>query len=319
MHQGWRRELRRRYDASVSTPAPAPSAQQHPVFEVLSQSRARLERDVELGDALRLAQWTNQDDRTSYSQPGHHTLSVYLEGGQGTHLADQPGNTGAPGRFCVLPAEHESHWQIEGRLRFVHLYVSDAAWADRVVRLLDAEPRAITLSQRIFGEDPALARWAAQVAALDWGDTGGRLQTHMLSHAALDRLVLLAASPRLRAAAERVGGGLASAARRRVLDHIEAHLDGAQDRLSLGRLAALANLSEFHFARMFRQSMGRSVHQWIMQRRLARAQQLLVDGRLPLAHVASACGFASASHLSQAFRAQLGATPRQFGRALRQA
>nr|WP_316642205.1 helix-turn-helix transcriptional regulator [uncultured Roseateles sp.] len=291
----------------------------HPVFDVLSQSRARLEREVELGDALRLAQWANRDDSTHYRQPGHHTLSVYLEGGHGTHLAGQPGNTGAPGRFCVLPAEHESHWQIEGRLRFVHLYVSDAAWADRVVRLLDAEPRAMTLSQRIFGEDAALAQWAARVATLDWTDTGGRLQAHLLSHAALDRLVLLAASPRLRAAAGRVGGGLASAARRRVLDHVEAHLDGSQDTLSLSRLAALAHLSEFHFARMFRQSMGCSVHQWISQRRLMRAQQLLSDGRLPLAEVAADCGFASASHLSQACRARLGATPRQLSQALARA
>jgi len=289
----------------------------HPVFEALSQSRARLERHVELGDALRLAQWANRDDSTHYRQPGHHTLSVYLEGGLGTHLVDQPGNTGAPGRFCVLPAEHESQWRIEGRLRFVHLYVSDAAWADRVVRLLDAEPRAVTLSQRIFGEDAALAGWAAGVAGLDWAETSGRLQSHMLSHAALDRLVLLAASPRSRAAAERTGGGLASAARRRVLEHVQAHLDGAQDTLSLSRLAGLANLSEFHFARMFRVSMGCSVHQWITQRRLARAQELLADDRLPLADVAAACGFGSACHLSQAFRQQLRATPRQFSRALR--
>lgn len=290
----------------------------HPVFEALSLSRARLERQVELGDALRLAQWANRDDSTHYRQPGHHTLSVYLEGGRGTHLVDQPGNTGAPGRFCVLPAEHESRWRIEGRLRFVHLYVSDAAWADRVVRLLDAEPRAVTLNQRIFGEDAALAQWAAQVAGLDWAGTSGRLQSHVLSHAALDRLVLLAASPRARAAAERVGGGLASAARRRVLEHVEVHLDGALDALTLGRLAGLAHLSEFHFARMFRVSMGCTVHQWIMQRRLARAQDLLADDRLPLADVAAACGFASASHLSQVFRQQLRATPRQFSRTLRQ-
>lgn len=288
----------------------------HPVFDVLSQSRARLEREAELGDALRLAQWANRDDSTHYRQPGHHTLSVYLEGGRGTHPVGQPGNTGAPGRFCVLPAEHESHWQIEGRLRFVHLYVSDQAWADRVVRLLDAEPRAITLNPHIFGEDPGLARWAAQVATLDWADTDGRLQAHLLSHGALDHLVLLAASPRQRAAAGRAGGGLASAARRRVLEHVQAHLDGACDTLSLSRLAGLAQLSEFHFARMFRVSMGCTVHQWITQRRLARAQLLLADERLPLAEVAAACGFASASHLSQAFRARLGATPRQFGRAL---
>lgn len=285
-----------------------------PVFDVLSRSRARLERHAELGDALRLAQWHNRDDRTTYSQPGHHTLSVYLQGGFDTHRVGSPGETGAPGRYCVLPAEHESQWQIEGGLRFVHLYLSDTAWADRVVRLLDAEPRAVTLEQRIFGQDETLATWAKQVAALDWRDDDARLQAHALSHAALDHLVLQAARPRARQAAERVGGGLSSAARRRVLEQIEAQLADAEA-LSLGRLAALAHLSEFHFARMFRVSLGCSVHGWITQRRLARAQALLSGSDLPLSHVATACGFASASHLNARLRSALGATPQQYRRA----
>lgn len=295
-------------------PDPRHATAQQPVYEVLGRSRARLERQAELGDALRLVQWHNASDRMVYAQPGHHTLSVYLQGGQHTHLVGRPTETGAPGRYCVLPAEHESHWHIEGSLRFVHLYLSDTAWADRIVRLLDAEPRAHTLEQRIFAEDAALSAWAGRVAALDWQDDSQRLQAQQLSHAALDRLVLLAARPRARQAVERqAGGGLSGQARRRVIEHVEAHLDDAD--LGLGRLAALAHLSEFHFARMFRVSMACSVHGWITQRRLARAQALLRGGKLSLAQVASACGFASASHLSQRFRSQLGATPGQFRRA----
>lgn len=293
------------------------AASSQPVFDVLSHSRARLERHAELGDALRLAQWHNRDDRTSYSRPGHHTLSVYLQGGFDTHLVGRPGQVttgGAPGRYCILPAEHESQWQIEGGLRFVHLYLSDRAWADRVVRLLDAEPRAFTLEQRIFGQDETLAAWANQVAALDWRDDDARLRAHALSHAALDHLVLQAARPRARQAAERVSGGLSSSARRRVLEQIEAQLADSEA-LSLGRLAALAHLSEFHFARMFRVSLGCSVHGWITQRRLARAQALLSGSDLPLGHVATACGFASASHLNRHLRRALGATPQQVRRA----
>lgn len=310
---------RRGYHRGVpQQPTPAFTPQPQPVYAVLSRSRAQLERQAELGDALRLAQWRNHADRTVYSQPGHHTLSVYLEGGFDTHLVGSPAQTGAPGRHCILPAEHESQWQVEGRLRFVHLYLSDAAWADRVVRLLDAEPRALTLEQRIFAQDERLAGWARQVAALDWRDTPARLQANALSHAALDHLVLQAARPRLREAALRSGGGgLSGGARRRVLEHIEAHL--AEPALSLGRLAALAHLSEFHFARMFRVSLGCSVHGWITQRRLARAQALLRrGGRQPsqaLADVAAACGFASASHLNRHFKAALGATPRQYRQA----
>jgi len=312
----------------LSLPAavqPISASQQ--VFDALSDSRAQLERVVELGDALKLAQWRNQNDRTGYSNPGHHTLSVYLQGGYDTRVLDQPElGGGAPGRFCVHPAEHASRWQIEGQLRFLHLYLSESAWADRIVRLLDAEPRAFTLEQRFFAHDETLAAWAVQVAHLDWTNPQQRLQAHCLSHAALDQLVLLAARPNTREAVQRSAnkGGLSSVVRRRVLEHIAAHLDGglasddqatAIGSLSLGCLAALAHLSEFHFARMFRVSMGCSVHSWINQQRLLRAQVLLKQGRLPLTQIAAECGYASASHLSQAFRSGMGATAMTFRRA----
>jgi len=281
-----------------------------PIFEVLGRSSARREREVALADGLRLVQWCNHGGRMDYAQPGHHTLSVYLQGGHQTHLIETPAETGSPGRHCVLPAEHESHWQVAGPLRFVHLYLSDDAWAGRIVRLLDAEPRAITLEQRIFGEDAVLAAWARGVAALDWQDPAERLRIDALSQAALDRLVLMAAKPRLRERAERSAGGLSGAARRRVLEFVDAHLDEAE--LSLPRLAAEAHLSEFHFARMFRASMGCTVHDWVAARRLDRARALLRETPLPLADIAAACGYASASHLSQRFKAGTGTTPGQY-------
>jgi AraC family transcriptional regulator len=245
-----------------------------------------------------------------YQRPGHHTLSVYLQGGTHTYLVETPRETGHPGCHCVLPAEHESRWNIAGPLRFVHLYLSSSTWADRVVRLLDAEPRAITLEQRIFGEDATLAAWAQAVAGRDWADPAERLRIDALSHAALDHLVLQAAQPRQRQRAERSSGGLSGTARRRVLAFVDAHLDSAD--LTLPQLAAQAHLSEFHFARMFRVSMGCTVHDWVAARRLDRARALLRETALPLADIAAACGYASASHLTRHVKAATGATPGQF-------
>lgn len=285
-----------------------------PVFDVLGRSSARRERELALADGLRLVQWCNHGGRMDYQRPGHHTLSVYLQGGHDTHLVETPRETGHPGCHCVLPAEHESRWNVAGPLRFVHLYLSAEAWADRVVRLLDGEPRAITLEQRIFGEDATLAAWAQGVAAFDWQDPTARLRIDALSQAALDHLVLQAARPRLRHRVERAAGGLSSVARRRVLAFVDAHLDSAD--LSLPRLAAQAHLSEFHFARMFRASMGCSVHDWVAARRLERARTLLRETALPLVDIAAACGYAGASHLSRHVKGAMGATPGEFRRAL---
>jgi AraC family transcriptional regulator len=285
-----------------------------PVFDVLGRSNARRERELALADGLRLVQWRNHGGRMDYQRPGHHTLSVYLQGGHDTHLIETPGETGRPGCHCILPAEHESRWNVAGPLRFVHLYLSAGAWADRVVRLLDAEPRAVTLAQRIFGADTTLAAWAEGVAARDWQDPAERLRIDALSQAALDHLVLQAARPRQRQRAERAAGGLSGAARRRVLQFVDAHLDSPG--LSLPALAAQAHLSEFHFARMFRISMGCSVHDWVATRRLDRARALLRETALPLADIAAACGYAGASHLSRHVKAATGATPGQLRRAL---
>lgn len=279
------------------------------VFEVLGASRARLERMCALGAGLRLAQWYNSDDAPSYSAPGHHTLSVYLAGGFGTHTAEHPERRGSPGRVCILPAEHASRWIVEGELRFLHLYVTDLAWAERIVRLLDSEPRALTLDERIYFSDDVLATWARLLAGADWDDADARLCIDGASNAVLDRLVLDAARPAARASALRCRGGLAAAARRRVVDWIEANL---HTHFTLADLAAQAALSEFHFARMFRVSFGVTPHAWVARRRLARACALLAGGRLPLERVAAECGYASASHLNRCFRNGYALTPADY-------
>lgn len=97
-------------------------------------------------------------------------------------------------------------------------------------------------------------------------------------------------------------------------DFIEQHLDQP---ISLGELATLCNLSEYHFARMFRTSFGLPPHQYLLARRLAKARQLLRFSDLPMLQVALLCGFASASHFSNRFRQALGATPGEYRQALR--
>ena len=300
----------KRYDYGMETALPDSTGRC--VYDVLSASRARLERACSLGDGLRLAQWYNHDDAPRYAEPGHHTVSVYLAGGFGTYPTIRPDLRGSPGRICILPAEHESQWIVEGDLRFLHLFESDLAWAERVVRLIDAEPRAVTLEERILEEDVALARWARLLANAQWASPESRLLMNSASHAALDHLVLAAARPAQRNAALRPRGGLSAAARRRVIDWIEAHL---AESFTLADLAAQAALSEFHFARMFRVSMGVTPHVWVAQRRFARACELLSgkphDG-LAVEQVAAACGYASASHLTRRFREELGTTPARY-------
>ncbi len=67
-----------------------------------------------------------------------------------------------------------------------------------------------------------------------------------------------------------VTGGPAPHLLRNLLAWIEEHLEQP---LTLADLAAQASLSEYHFARMFRQSMNMAPHQYVMQRRMIKAQK----------------------------------------------
>jgi len=84
--------------------------------------------------------------------------------------------------------------------------------------------------------------------------------------------------------------------------------------LSLDTLAQQVGFSPYHFARVFRQSLFASPHQFVLQQRLQRAQELLEQTDLPLAEVSAASGFAHQSHLTQVFTQQVGCTPRAYRR-----
>jgi AraC-like DNA-binding protein len=106
-------------------------------------------------------------------------------------------------------------------------------------------------------------------------------------------------------------GGLAPYRLRRILDHIEAHIG---EDMSMLELAALAELSLPHFMRAFRASTGEAPLRFIMQRRVKRAEALLLQTDFPLIKIAHDCGFADQAHMTTCFRRIAGNTPARFRR-----
>ncbi|MCF5051568.1 helix-turn-helix domain-containing protein [Pseudomonas syringae] len=287
-----------------------PDLQSLQVFQALNRSpNARLEACAELGDGLSAALWSNHHDAQDYQAPSHHTLSCYIGGGTGTFRRDQPGTKGGPDKLCILPAEHQSAWVINGEIRLAHVYFSAEQFALGCVTLLDREPRALELRESTFLEDASQARRFHQLIALNWQEPAERLLTSSLAHEMLSHTLLSQVGAR---EGLPLKGGLATYQRRRLVEYIDQHLE---DPISLGQLASLCALSEYHFARMFRQSLGLPPHQYLLARRLARAQNLLRSTALPLGEIALMCGFSSASHFTHRFRQAMGATPGDYRQA----
>jgi AraC-like DNA-binding protein len=84
--------------------------------------------------------------------------------------------------------------------------------------------------------------------------------------------------------------------------------------VGLDRLAAVAGCSPTHFSRAFKQSTGLAPFQWLLQKRIDRAQSLLLGARHSLAEIALATGFSSQAHFTTAFRRVTGHTPGHWRR-----
>jgi AraC-like DNA-binding protein len=106
-------------------------------------------------------------------------------------------------------------------------------------------------------------------------------------------------------------GGLAAWQCSRIKAHVAAHLD---TRLSTQDLASLVRLSPSHFARAFKASFGCPPHAYIIGRRVARAQDLLLTTATPLCEIALICGMADQAHLSRLFRRVAGKPPSAWRR-----
>ncbi len=108
---------------------------------------------------------------------------------------------------------------------------------------------------------------------------------------------------------ERVNGGLSGYKLRMVKEFIDANLDSD---LGLAEIAAVAGLSQFHFARAFRRSAGVTPQQYLMERRIERAKQLLAKNDLPIVEISLLTGFKNQSHFTTLFRKFTNLTPKTW-------
>jgi len=147
---------------------------------------------------------------------------------------------------------------------------------------------------------------------------------HLAQHTvgiAFDRMFILISVQRDVAAPIGPIEGLPTASRRctplqkwrmkRVTDHVDAHLSR---RITLADMAAAAGLTRMHFAAQFRAASGMRPHDFVLQRRIERAQELLRDPELALVDVALSVGFQTQAHFTTVFKRFAGQTPHRWRR-----
>lgn len=107
----------------------------------------------------------------------------------------------------------------------------------------------------------------------------------------------------------------AAGLRPQLLDQVVGYIEDHMERpITLAALAAIAGVSRFHFARLFRLSTGLSPIAFVERARLARARHYLRQGRLTIAEIALTVGFSDQSEFTRRFHRHVGTTPAAFAR-----
>ena len=212
------------------------------------------------------------------------------------------------GAVSVVPAGVPSGWWFPAHHACLQLLLSPRRVRAVGAETFDLDPARFTFDPVWCRPTPDVAGIAEMIRAeLLTAEPGGRLCADSLATVLIVHLIRhLGGGPAVR--------GLTGVLARHVLRAVEGFvMDNLDGDLGLSDLAAVAHLSEYHFARLFKATTGQTPHQFVIARRVERAKALITEGRLTLAEVAVVCGFTDQSGLTKHFKRIVGVTPKRFG------
>ena len=263
-------------------------------------------RQNALTEKLSWAHYQNSQERLFYVNDKQHTLSMYLSGGYETHRTDIQSDFGAPGRFCLMPKGSESHWQLGTPQQFMHLYFDDHYLKQLALKVFDIDPRTLMLPELTFFKHPGLeSLFRHNMADINWQDESplalkqatDTILISMLYHSGMTKPV------------KTLTGGLSPRVITMIREFIHAHF---HRQIYLSELANMAQLSEYHFCRMFKESFAHTPQEYLTYTRIEQVKHLLGHSSHSLTEIALACGFSNQSHMGRYFKKQLGITPKAF-------
>ncbi|MCP3720982.1 AraC family transcriptional regulator [Paraburkholderia sp. CNPSo 3281] len=213
----------------------------------------------------------------------------------------------APGRMLVLPADNASRWKVKGNRRLLLLTIPSST----VRRILGpTAPDGLTEAFLPLAQATWEDEFIAQLMTRLWeASARGHVTDRLLVDGAVTTIVahLLQRAGSLERPEKYVA--LPPWRLKRIVEYVDSCL---HEEIDIVTLAEMAGLSVRHFSRAFKEEVGETPHRWLMAQRAERAMAMLKAGNMPLAEIASACGFASQSHFTRVFRQVTGETPRRW-------
>jgi AraC family transcriptional regulator len=211
-------------------------------------------------------------------------------------------------KLSFVPAGHRFYgWQtprVLTRVTYFYIDLQDPLFG------LESGIACPTISPRLFFFDQAVWDTALKLKAeVGNSDPLSRQYVEALSLVLMHELIRLERTTS--EARSPLRGGLPVWQQKRVVEYIEEHL---AEEISLAALAELVDLSLYHFARAFKQSLGVPPHRYHMARRMDRAKSLLQKPALSVTRIGVQVGFRETSSFTRAFRKFAGVTPTAYRR-----
>lgn len=206
------------------------------------------------------------------------------------------------GDVIIVPAEMPSFWRGSALRDYIHVDL-DPSW------LRKAAGRDVRVASCFGKSDPVLAAFAhVLLASLD-GDTS--LLPAFADTVAMGIALHLVENYAESGTAPRNAPALSRREMRVIIEAVEAEIETDWP---VARLAALLDLSPFHFSRAFKRSFGTTPHAYVTAQRMERAASLVRGSNAPFSDIASETGYCSPAHFSQSFRRYWGVTPMAYRR-----
>jgi AraC family transcriptional regulator len=190
----------------------------------------------------------------------------------------------------------------------VRIYLSQSFLTDCFTEIYGHSPSGpIELFDPHFMEDPVVFQLASLLSKAD-GNDGDPTEPMFVDG------VSIALATRLFFLNSKTGDSLATNKAtplvkwrlKRAVDYIEANLTRP---IYLAELSNAAGLTRMHFAAGFRSATGCSPSNYILRRKVARSQELLLDPLLSIVDVSTMLGFSSQAHFTVVFKRIVGKTP----------
>lgn len=215
------------------------------------------------------------------------------------------------GDIDIIPAKTPSNWEIHDQNDCALLLSFPSSFLELVARDSGINTSAIEIVNRFQIRDSTLESlsWAIK-REIEQGCPSGRLYLDGLGLSFASRLITQHSNQSSLRVPDHQLNGLRL---KKVLSFIEEQL--ARD-LKLENIAEVAGVGVSHLQTLFRNAVGISVYQYVLQRRVERAKTLLANRDLSIADVADAAGFADQSHMARIMKRMLGNTPTMMRRSL---